>query len=208
MTCAPILVFIITALDEKPSLSQHDITSILGAEMMIVAGLFIHTNLESMSGILPVFFFTLSCVGVTVPFDLAIRAKRELVRIRKQILYGSSRRQELGRKLSLTTRRLDLAVVLSAIFPMFPVVYIGRALNFISNEQLIIVFMCLGLLSKIIYTEIAVNVYLDEFHPDNLELLLSLKADEDRAAYLKYVFHVSAWNAWDEDVVYIFCSMT
>ena len=83
-----------------------------------------------------------------------------------------------------------MALILGVIFPVFPVVYIVRAKDWISNEQMVIAFMFLGIVTKIIYMEVGANAYLDEFHPSNIELLMSLKADEERATYLTYVFHV------------------
>lgn len=189
MTCAPILVLMITAFDTKPYLSNDDIRAILHAEVMIVAGLFIHINLANLPAIFPTLFLILSCVCCKTPFELVLKTYNELKLIKKLIVQRSGNKELLAQKLTLTSRRYDLSRLLAFIFPLFAIAYFIRALKYITNEQCTIVFMFLGISTKVIYMEVASNAYLDEFHPSNIELLLLLKSDLERITYLKFIFH-------------------
>lgn len=189
MTATPILVIIIVAFDTRSSLSSEDITLILHSELIVVAAFFLRLNLKVLPGILPTIFLLLFCYCCQTPFQLVLKTYQELKAIRINILHRNGNKEYLAHKLSLTSRRYDLSRILAIIFPIFITIYLLRAFRIINNEQCIVLFMIVNILSKMIYTEIASNAYLDEFHPANVQLLWLLQSDIERITYLKFVFH-------------------
>lgn len=179
----------IVAFDTRLTLSSEDITAILHSELMVISGLFIRLNHQFLPGILPTFFLLIFCYCCQTPFQLVIKTYQELKAIRMSILHRNGNKEYLAQKLSVTSRRYDLSRILAIIFPLFILIYLLRAFRVIDNEQCVILFMIINILSKLIYTEVAANAYYDEFHPGNIQLLWLLQSDIERITYLKFVFH-------------------
>lgn len=83
----------------------------------------------------------------------------------------------------------SLACIYFVILCSYFSIYFLRAFLIFDDDLMAISILVINFLSRIIFNEYASNSYIEYFHGSNAKLLAAKKADEERIAYLKYVFH-------------------
>ena len=102
---------------------------------------------------------------------------------------GKKGSEDYDRKLFLVVRKRTLANWLLILFPSFPIVYMLRATNIISDDLTLALFEILGSISKIYFSYLVMDANLQMTFPSMSSIDFDKIFQVSQKEFLRYIFH-------------------
>ena len=185
LVTVPLMVYMTLAMEDKESLTSHDIVIIAVFTIAISFGFLL--NFKKMPLIIGYVLFILGCCSITVTIVLD---RLSGAKFTHAINDSSTSHTDYRRVLIKASKRRTLSRLFLAVFPLFPLTHILAQAQLLDRDMTLIAYALCSLIAKLLFASSVSDAHMSLAEGVNkLRLSAELTANEKRRNFLRYVFH-------------------
>jgi signal transduction histidine kinase len=185
LVTVPLMVHMTLAMEDKKSLTSHDVTILAVFVLAISFGFLL--NFKNMPMAAGYVMFVLGCCSITVTIVLDRLSGKKF---KNAINDHSTSNADYRRALIKVSKRRTLSRLFLAVFPLFPLTHILAQAEVLDRESTIIAYALCSLIAKLLFASSVSDAHMSLADGVNkLRLSAEQSANDKRRNYLRYVFH-------------------
>lgn len=185
LVTVPLMVYMTLAMEDKKSLTSHDLTILAVFILAISFGFLL--NFKNMPTAAGYVMFVLGCCSITVTIVLDRLSGKKF---KSAINDHCTSHADYRRALIKASKRRTLSRLFLAVFPLFPLTHILAQAKVLDRESTIIAYALCSLIAKLLFAGSVSDAHMSLADGvTKLRLTAEQTANDKRRNFLRYVFH-------------------